>query len=150
MTAALYAFLGYAAFSDLKYRRIPNGFVITGIVLALGLALYVSPGALWSSVSGALVGGTMMLPFFGWKVMGGGDIKLAALIGAIAGFPGVLVAVPLGLAIGALTVTLLQAFKFVKVGDRVPLAPMLVLGAYGSFFISQELFDAWGRILVPS
>jgi len=92
----------------------------------------------------------MMLPFFGWKVMGGGDIKLAALIGAIAGFPGVLVAIPIGLAIGALTVTLLLAFKFVRKGDRVPLAPMLVLGAYCSYFIAEKLFDAWARVLVSS
>ena len=148
MSVELFPFLGYAAASDLRTRKISNALVVIGLVAAFTFSLFVSWEQLWMSAAGALVGGVMLMPFFGWKMMGGGDVKLAALIGAITGFPYVLVAIPLGLAAGAVVISGLQFTKIVKPGDKVPLAPMLVMGAVGAFVCAEALLDAYARIFI--
>ncbi len=61
--------------------------------------------------------------------MGGGDVKLAALIGLVAGWPGVLAAVFVAFAVGAAAGLLLIAFGGLGRRDPLPFAPALAVGA---------------------
>lgn len=77
-----------AVATDLRARRIPNA-----LSASLALAALVAHAATdgWAGVSAALGGGAVMLLAFlpGWlaRRMGAGDVKLAAALGVLAGWP---------------------------------------------------------------
>lgn len=92
--------LALAALSDARQRRIPNALVLVALLTGLlwnafgpqpfrqnpGLfSLY--PGALGLGISllGALVALLLFLPFYALRVLGAGDVKLFAAVGAFAG-----------------------------------------------------------------
>jgi leader peptidase (prepilin peptidase)/N-methyltransferase len=96
---------------DLDHRIIPDRITLPGIPL-MGLAALLLLGADWLSVSLGVLSGGGSLWLVAWvysrltgkEGMGGGDIKLLAMIGALLGWPGVLftifVASALGTAVG--------------------------------------------------
>lgn len=71
---------------DGRWRRIPN--FITLPLLMVGLLagfLLKGTSGVWQSVTGLLLGGGLMLPFFLMHAMGAGDVKLMAAVGAVLG-----------------------------------------------------------------
>lgn len=88
--------LASAVRSDLLEQRIPNRLVLLG--MAAGLALHAIlpagngfltswPGGLgpWGALQGLAIGGGALLPLYILRVMGAGDVKLMAAVGAILG-----------------------------------------------------------------
>lgn len=75
-----------AAVTDLRSRKVPNWLTISGLALgiALNLFLYASTG-LWLSLKGAGLALLIYLPLYMLRGVGGGDVKMMAAIGAIAG-----------------------------------------------------------------
>lgn len=81
------------AYTDLRDRRIPNPLLAAGLgiaILCYGIG-YGSP-ALLSSLAGLVIGGVMFLPFYILGGVGAGDVKLMAVVGALLGAEGVIVA----------------------------------------------------------
>ena len=81
----------FCAISDLLTRKIPNFFVYLGC-LACGSYSYLTSGLRGLFLS-ALPFLTVMIighPFYRHRLFGAGDIKLRALLGAYAGFDGML------------------------------------------------------------
>jgi prepilin peptidase CpaA len=85
--------LALAVWSDLRKRRIPNGLVLAGLALALvfqgaaapGTGLFAHPSGgigLPSGLAGAAVGLLVPMPFYAWRLLGAGDVKLLAMVGA--------------------------------------------------------------------
>jgi prepilin peptidase CpaA len=91
--AACAAMLGVAVGTDIRRRRIPNRLVLAGAGAAL--ALSAMPGGIGagSALGGMAAGFVLLMPFHLLRVMGAGDVKLMAAVGAFTGFPGVLPAV---------------------------------------------------------
>jgi prepilin peptidase CpaA len=92
--------LAAAITADVRTRKIPNRLVAGGLVLAL-LWQVTGPAGNWTfdpvapgavGLLGALAAfGVMLvgfLPLFAWRVMGAGDVKLIACIGAFFGMTG--------------------------------------------------------------
>ncbi len=79
----------YAAFTDVKARRIPNRLTYSAALVGLGLqgALHGWRGLLLSAGGGLVFGGVLML-FHLIRAMGAGDVKLAAALGCMAGLAG--------------------------------------------------------------
>ena len=77
---------GIALVTDLRSRRIPNW--LTGSTLLIGLIanIYVAgvQGGL-ASLQGAALGLAILLPFYIFRTMGAGDVKLLAAFGAVLG-----------------------------------------------------------------
>lgn len=75
-----------AAATDMHSRIIPNWLVVAGIVLGFGLNVYLYgwPGLLAASLGFALAL-LVYVPLFVLRAMGGGDVKLMAAVGALAG-----------------------------------------------------------------
>jgi prepilin peptidase CpaA len=84
----LFAFAGYW---EVRCRRIPNWLTLSALLIGLLAAPCVDGwNGLRSALLGVLVGGGVFLPFCLLGVLGGGDFKLMAAVGALVGFPLVL------------------------------------------------------------
>ncbi|HEX7316577.1 MAG TPA: A24 family peptidase [Pyrinomonadaceae bacterium] len=71
---------------DVRYRRIPNAFVLATLVSGLLInGILNGLGGLGSSVGGCLVAFTMMFALHLFGAMGAGDVKLFAAIGSVVG-----------------------------------------------------------------
>jgi prepilin peptidase CpaA len=71
---------------DVRYRRIPNPFVlatlVTGLILNIGLA---GVNGVISSIGGCILAFIMMFMLHVFGAMGAGDVKLFAAIGSVVG-----------------------------------------------------------------
>lgn len=87
-TGLLFALLVTAAVIDYRSYRIPNWLTFGGIAFALIYSLIVpfhrEAGITWA-LWGLLVGFVVMLPLYALGVMGAGDVKLMAMVGAFLG-----------------------------------------------------------------
>lgn len=81
------------------------------------------------------------------KGMGGGDVKLAFLIGLVNGFPMNIVAIVLGFVSGALISLILMATKRKGMKDVIPFGPFLVLGSVLAFAFGQQIFNWYLALL---
>ncbi len=134
--------LGIAA-TDARYYIIPDQFSIGGLVI--GLLLSVAPGGITavSAVTGAALGfGLLYLTavvgerLLKKPAMGGGDIKMIAMIGAFLGPVGVLLSIFIGALVGVIIFTPIS----LKTGRLVPFGIFLAVGA--------AVTDVWGSDLV--
>ena len=77
-----------AGYTEMKHRRIPNWLTVSTLLcgMAGSLILY-GPEACKHSLIGLLIGGGVFLPFCLTGVLGGGDVKLMAAVGAVIGHP---------------------------------------------------------------
>lgn len=101
-STALAGFLVVAAVWDLRQRRIPNSVAASFTVLALALAA--GHGRLTGAFAGLALGLGVLLPPFCAGVLGAGDVKFFAGVGAFLGPRLTLCAFLLGSAWGALAV----------------------------------------------
>ena len=88
---ALPFILAFACYGEIRERRIPNWLTLGGIALGVGAAV-IEGGVegLKDSALGLAIAGGIFLPFCLLGVVGGGDMKLMAAVGAIVGWPMVL------------------------------------------------------------
>ncbi len=145
------------SFIDLEVRIVPDVISLPGIVAGLlfsviGRYLIQDPSELipspLSALLGILLGGGFLLAlawayeaFTGVEGMGGGDIKLLAMIGAFLGWP----SIPVTLFLSSLggSVIGLTAMLIKGVGRKyaLPFAPFLCLGALLYLFFGRQLID---------
>ncbi len=79
----IFAFALINAYSDLRWKKIPRGITVFGLVA--GLAVNWQMGHALSSAVAALVGFGISLGFFSIGAIGGGDVKLVTALGAMLG-----------------------------------------------------------------
>jgi leader peptidase (prepilin peptidase)/N-methyltransferase len=158
--AALYALLFSALVvvtgTDLTHKMIPNVITLPGIVVGLLGAVTVLPVGVINSVVGLAVGGGLLWllawlsPYlFGKEGMGGGDIKLLAMIGAFLGWKPALLTIMIGSLTGSIIGISLIGLHIIKRDDYIPFGPFLVLGALLSLFFAQPLLDWYQGLLGP-
>ncbi|MCX6703023.1 MAG: prepilin peptidase [Candidatus Wolfebacteria bacterium] len=81
------------------------------------------------------------------KAMGLGDLKLAAALGILFGWPEALIIIALSFVLGAIISLSLMAIGRKTMKDMVPFGPFLVLGSSLVFFFGFPLFDAYFNFL---
>ena len=116
---------------DLEHRLVLNRVVLGGTVLALAGSLLWGRPPLAQALLGGLSGFAIFLLIALAKPggMGMGDVKLAGLIGLVIGFPGVLVALFIGIMVGGVGALALLLSRRAQRGSYLPYAPFLVTGA---------------------
>lgn len=83
---ALISTVAAAGYYDLRVRRIPNWINLSGIILGIGLNTYFEGlGGAATAATGLLIALCIYMPLYALKGMGGGDVKLMAAVGALAG-----------------------------------------------------------------
>lgn len=90
ITAALVVCVMAAAWSDVQIRKIPNRLTVPGLILALALrALWSvqtgSTAPLLSGLAAFAVAFLVAFPLFAVRGLGGGDVKMLAMVGAFVG-----------------------------------------------------------------
>jgi leader peptidase (prepilin peptidase)/N-methyltransferase len=162
-------------FIDLDHQIIPDVITLPGIVLGLAAApffmapldvplpfhlgqyLHLSgryPTALVNSVIGLLFGGGPLF-LIGWiweklrkvEAMGGGDVKLMAMVGAFIGWKGALLSIFFGALAGSVVGVALIALKKHKSDKVMPFGPYLVLGALVALFYGPAIIDWYFGLL---
>jgi prepilin peptidase CpaA len=75
-----------AAVFDYRVHRVPNWLTLSGVLAGIGLNsfLFQTPG-LWISLKGLGLALLIYVPLYLLRAVGGGDVKLMATLGAIAG-----------------------------------------------------------------
>ena len=97
---------------------------------------------LLSSLAGGALGlVAMALPYIIYpRGMGLGDVKLAALVGLMTGFPLVIIALLLSWISGGLVAALLLAFKIKKRHDPIPSATFLATSTMVTLLWGQAIY----------
>ena len=139
------------ALTDGRTYLIPDEFTLGGLAFALVIALASGFQALLGALIGAAVGflvlwvvGAMGKWLLKEEAMGGGDIKMMAMVGAFLGWQGVLLTIFLG----ALTGTLIfLPLKLMRKNRLVPFGVFLSLGAAATFLIGPAILEWYKRYL---
>jgi len=139
------------AFIDIDHRIIPDELSLGG--LAAGIFLSFLPGGDWKgSVAGALLGGGILYATAllyekvrGVEGMGGGDIKLLAMIGAFVGWRGTLATIFFGALLGAIGGMMVMRKGGDGLKTAIPFGPYLCVAALGARYLGGVFL---GRILI--
>ena len=133
-------------FIDIDHKIIPNVISIPGIPIGLIASLALPAVTFKESALGLLVGGGSLL-IVAWvyhlltrkEGMGGGDIKLLAMIGTIVGWKGVLFTIFVSSAVGSLVGLTVMLAKGKNMKFAVPFGPFLAIGAVTYIFFGQRI-----------
>ena len=124
-----------ATWTDLRTRRIPNRLTLPALAGALIVAA--ATGHLASALAGAVfAGGLFVLPavLYGAGAAGGGDVKLAAFVGAALGLSGAITALLVTGIVGALVVLVGVATSRLSRRQKVPFGPFIAVGGIVAMF----------------
>jgi len=158
----IFAFLSSALIAifliDLDFQIIPDVISLPGIVA--GLAVSFIPGGIGpvSSLVGLLVGGGALYAvallgdwLFKKESMGGGDIKMAAMLGAFLGWQKVLFIFISSAVIGLVVSVVLMAFSQKLRQHRViPFGPFLAMAAMLAIVYGDQLIGMYVRYFIPT
>ena len=138
-TAVLFVLLVIASISDYRTYKIPNWLTASGIVFALiyntAVPFYRDHGFLWA-LGGLGIGFVTMLPCYALRVMGAGDVKLMAMVGAFLGVTDTLSAVLYSLVVGGIAAIGFALVNKVLIRLLVNVksaAQMMMMSAIGGF-----------------
>ena len=138
---------------DLEHRLLPDAITLPGTILGLLLSLVLPQLSFPEAAAGALVGaalfygiGRLYEKWAGRRGMGGGDVKMMAMIGAFLG----LGALPLVILVSAGLGTLTGLIRVLVKGSgprgqwrtiSLPYGPFLAAGAWCYLFWGERLLD---------
>ena len=133
---------------DLEHQLLPDRITLPGLAAGLVASLAFPPGPL-DAVIGALAGGGILwliaegyFRFTGQEGMGGGDIKMLAMVGAFLGWQLVLLTLVLASLAGALIGVLIMATNRGGMKFAVPFGTFLAVGAVTASLAGPGLI-AW-------
>ncbi|MDR7540572.1 MAG: prepilin peptidase [Armatimonadota bacterium] len=130
-------------FIDLDHQIVPNAITYPG--LAAGLALSALQGRIVPAVVAAAGAGAffLLIALVSRGGMGGGDIKLAAMMGAFLGWPAIAVGLLVGFLVGAAAGLVLMAARKRSRKDPIPFGPALAVGGVVALLAGDVLLRWW-------
>jgi leader peptidase (prepilin peptidase)/N-methyltransferase len=140
---------------DLYHQIIPDGISLPGIGVGLLASLVIPQITFFNSLMGILLGGGslfLVATLYEWifkrEGMGGGDVKLLAMIGAFLGWKAVILTILLSSLIGSTTGILIMILKGKDFKYAIPFGPFLSMGAVIALFYGENLirwYLYWNR-----
>ncbi|MFN2570789.1 MAG: A24 family peptidase [Gemmatimonadales bacterium] len=138
------------AITDARHYIIPDEFTWGGLVIGLLLALGGGVQGFLDALLGAAVGFVLLWLVgmagtwvFKEDAMGGGDVKMMAMVGSFVGWRGVLLTVFAGAALGSLIFIPLS----IKKKRLVPFGVFLAVGAIVAFVFGDAIIGWYGHFL---
>lgn len=143
-----FASLVAVIFIDLSHQIIPDLITLPGIVIGVIAAATILPPGLKDSLIGLFLGGglfylvaVLSVAILKKEGMGGGDIKLIAMIGAFLGWQAVLLTIFLAALSGSIIGISMIMTKGRDRTDMIPFGPYLVFGALTSLFWGSGILN---------
>jgi leader peptidase (prepilin peptidase)/N-methyltransferase len=149
------AFAGYFAFAaalvvitfiDLDHQIIPDVISLPGIAVGLAFSLVSPLVTPLDALLGVLAGGGVLLAvawlyktFRGQEGMGGGDVKLLAMIGAFLGWQSIFVTLFVGSVIGSIIGVVVMLYEGADTKLAIPFGPFLAGGALVYLFWGERI-----------
>lgn len=134
---------------DLGHQIIPNALTFIGVIAGLAFALvgWSDIGFVQAVVGAITCGGfLLMVGLAGRGGMGGGDVKLGAVMGAFLGWRAGLFGILLGFVAGAVVGLGLMIAGRKGRRDPIPFGPFLALGALISHIWGKQAIEAYVRL----
>jgi len=72
---------------DVRTGKIPNPFILVGLIIDLAVSAICGRPDLPSCLAGIFLPFIVLWPFFVLRMLGGGDIKLVMVLGGLVGYP---------------------------------------------------------------
>jgi leader peptidase (prepilin peptidase)/N-methyltransferase len=136
------------SFIDLDEQIIPDEISLPGIIIGFALSFIVPYISYLNSILGIIAGGGIILlialvglAIFKKEAMGGGDVKLSAMIGAFIGWKYIMISLFIGFFIGAIAGILLILLKIRNRDDLVPFGPFIVLGSFITLLWGENILS---------
>lgn len=155
----IFAFLAaliVITFIDLDHQIIPDAISLPGIFVGFAAALLFGTPSWSDSLIGILLGGGLLWAvaegyarLTGREGMGGGDIKLLAMIGAFLGWRAIPVTVLVGSLLGSVIGLSLMALRGRDTKMAIPFGPFLAAGAVVALFWGERLIDWYLHVARP-
>ncbi|MFM9326746.1 prepilin peptidase [Paenibacillus mesotrionivorans] len=140
--------------TDLRLYLIPDKIIVFGIAAGIVLRIFIHDAPWWDYVGGFFLGGGLLYlaAVLGeWllkkEAMGGGDIKLLAMLGIYIGMKGVLLTIFLGSVIGLIIILILLLTGVMKNDQPIPFGPFLAIGACVAYLWGELLVQAYLNLL---
>jgi leader peptidase (prepilin peptidase)/N-methyltransferase len=132
---------------DLEHHLLPNVITLPGIVVGILFSLMLPPGIV-DSLIGVIAGGGVLwlvgeayFRYSGQEGMGGGDVKMLAMIGAFLGWKLVVLTLVLSSILGSIVGVLVIAIKRGGMKYALPYGTFLSLAALVSSLYGQRIID---------
>lgn len=133
-------------FIDLKTQEIPDGLILFGLISGLLFNLYDIKAHMVLGILGFVLGGGvfLLIAMLTGGAMGGGDIKLMAVLGLFFGWKYIILITLISFVIGAAVSLILIATKLKGRKDFIPFGPFIAAAAliaifYGSYILQIYL-----------
>lgn len=131
--------------SDIKYMLIPDKILLffAGIFLLERILIPLSPW--WDSIIGSVIGFTLLLliSIISKGGMGGGDIKLYALLGIVLGTKLVLMSLFFSTFLGAIIGMIGIGLGFFERKKPIPFGPFITAGTLIAYLYGNTIFNAY-------
>lgn len=136
--------------SDLHTKLIPNKIIFPGMVFFLIMRWFAHTLPYIDYLIGFLVGGGLfyIVAILSRGGMGGGDIKLLAMIGLVIGWKLTLVTILLSSVIGLVISGILMLFGKIKRKQPIPFGPYIALAAVIAYFWGNQLIDWYVELII--
>jgi len=137
-------------FIDIDHKIIPDVITLPGIPAGLAVSFVLSGITFKASILGVLIGGGSLL-LVAWTYslvtrkegMGGGDIKLLAMIGAFIGWKGVIFTIFVASVAGTFVGITLMLLKGKNLKFELPFGPFLSIGAISFIFFGERVLFSY-------
>jgi leader peptidase (prepilin peptidase)/N-methyltransferase len=132
---------------DLEHHLLPNVITLPGIVIGLAFSTMLPPGLL-DAVIGVLAGGGVLwlvgeayYRYSGQEGMGGGDVKMLAMIGAFLGWKLMVLTLVLSSVLGSVVGVLVIVLRRGGMKHALPYGTFLSLAALVASLFGQRILD---------
>ncbi len=133
-------------FIDLEHQIIPDVITLPGIVIGFAVSFFIPRFGWQNSLIGIAVGGgSLLLVAYGYQLitkkegMGGGDIKLLAMMGAFFGWKAVLFIVFASSLIGSVIGITVMLIRKEDTKLAIPFGPFLAFGSVLFIFFGRQV-----------
>ncbi|MGG3999889.1 prepilin peptidase [Anoxybacillus kestanbolensis] len=137
--------------SDVHYMIIPNRVLLFFAPLLLIERLWFAPlTPWWDSLLGSIVGFLMLfiIALISKGGMGGGDIKLFAVIGLALGVKQTILAFFLSTLVGTIFGLVGMAMGRMKRGEPMPFGPAIAVGTMIAYFFGEAMIEAYVNVMM--
>jgi leader peptidase (prepilin peptidase)/N-methyltransferase len=136
--------------SDIRYMIIPDKVLLFFAVIFIIERIFVPLLPWWDSLVGAVVGFSLLLliAVLSKGGMGGGDIKLFALLGFVLGWKMVLLAFFLSTLYGTVFGMIGMVLGKVRRGEPMPFGPYIVFGTLTAYFFGQSILEWYQQLIL--